>query len=280
MAQKFASQPEFVRRFPQDRLRYSVKKAKPVPVSWESVEDLPLSEAFIDLERLKEELGSAAVQEIVDAVSAPYEQQDPLELFKRNLPRDDCPENDFAIGYIEAELRHAKAFAENSFPFALANTVQIWAMGNALAIVDIAPESGPELMAVATTDQDKKLAWSVGFGIELVLGILSILGVPKLNNTGVSKILRKILADRRLREAFNALTAGVTGAGLVAFITLLYEKGMLGDMVSEALTGASYSAILWALTLIASKFFSGGTLLAVHAGLLAVELGYKIATRP
>ena len=43
--------------------------------------------------------------------------------------------------------------------------------------------------------------------------------------------------------------------------------------------GAGWAAIAWAVALIVGKFFSGGSLLAIHAGVIVAELSIKIANR-
>ncbi len=273
--------PEFIPRSPEQRLHYNPKTKSVSPAKYDSVGDLPLSDTFAEFQTLREELDPNTLAEILEAVRAAELPEDPLETFKRNLPDEVCGDlREFALGYHQTELDAQYQHAINSFPFALANTVQIWAMGNNLALVDIAPEGGPELMMVSDNAQDRELIWATGFGIELIMGILGILGVPKLNNTGVSKMLRKILGNPKLSGAFAALVAGLTVNKLVDFITKLYEEGLLGELVSSALTGAGWATIAWCITMIASKFFSGGTLLAIHCGVLAAELGIKIATKP
>lgn len=274
--------PEILSIARQERLTFSTEAGGMVMKAYKSIEEIPVSEDFIDIAEFKKELGEESLSILLEALDQPPEFEDPIELFKRNLsaiPKD-VPEREFALAFYENEVRAAKIQAENSFTFALANTVQIWQIGEMLAVVKT-EKGGPELIAAAPLDsQDAKLAWSLGFGTELLLGILGILGVPKLNSTGVSKMLHKILANPELAKLFSRLTIKLTAAELIIFITLLYEKGLLGDLVKEAMTGVSFAAILILITTIAAKFFSGGTLLAIHAGILAVELGYKLSKKP
>lgn len=248
--------------------------------AYKSIEDIPLSEDFIDINDYKDALGEEGVSFLLDFVDKVQAAPDPYAVFAKNLPENIQELAPGAVEMFKIELNSSSAQAMNSHTYAFANTVQIWPMADFVAVVNVANKTPQLIMAAPKNTQNAKLVWAVGFGIELLLGVLSILGVPKLSNSKVAEFLQKILSNPAMKEAFNRLTAGVTGAAVGAFITKLYEEGLLGALMEEALIGAGWATIAYMLTLIAAKFFSGGTLLAVHSAIIATELGIKIARKP
>lgn len=257
---------------------------------------LAISPAYKTVDEVRSSFSKAALEDMLSAFSGATqlpgfesELQQVAKNFTKNIPLSVAEklkgmplfeEAQRAMLQDHARLGYAEAL--DSSVFRNAAQLQLGYAGTTYFLANYTADGPNVLLAQQdATGQDKVIIWTLGFMGELMVGILSLMGIKVKGGNKVTKVIEKLWDNINVRELLKKILAGLSAAGLLAFLKMLYDEGLLGEVLLE-LADVSFWGILSLLAALALNLVPGAGQVRLLAGLglLAIELGVKLANKP